>query len=235
LMPFLTFVQHHPVGTSVEAVVDHYSSHGAYVLIDDVVAYVPLRLMADPAPRSAREVMEVGQTVSLVVHSFTPGRRSIDLATPAMAPPPAEVAAPKARRSRAKGAVPVVPTSAAATVVTSEPVTKSKRGRSGAPKQDIEVLQVLSKASNTSKPPAKVKPVKALPVAAAPDKAKRSKVAPVKVAPVKVAPVKAAPVKVAPVKAAPVKAAPAKVNKPATSRPSKSAPVKAASTKLLPS
>ena len=31
LMPFLDFVEHHPVGTSVNAVVESYSSHGAYV------------------------------------------------------------------------------------------------------------------------------------------------------------------------------------------------------------
>ncbi len=31
LMPFLDFVEHHPVGTSVNAIVNTYSSHGAYV------------------------------------------------------------------------------------------------------------------------------------------------------------------------------------------------------------
>ena len=48
--------------------------------------YVPLRLMSDPPPRSAREVMKVGDAVTLVVVSFAPGRRSVDLAVPAMAP-----------------------------------------------------------------------------------------------------------------------------------------------------
>ena len=47
--------------------------------------YVPLRLMADPPPRSAREFMKVGESVTLVVESFAPARRSIDLAVPAMA------------------------------------------------------------------------------------------------------------------------------------------------------
>ena len=85
LMPFLDFVEHHPVGTSVNAVVDSYSSHGAYVRIGDVLGYVPIRLMADPPPRSAREVMKVGDAVTLVVTSFAPGRRSIDCAVPHMA------------------------------------------------------------------------------------------------------------------------------------------------------
>ena len=85
LMPFLDFVQHHPVGTSVNAIVDSYSSHGAYVKIGDVLGYVPLRLMSDPPPRSAREVMKIGDAVTLVVASFAPARRSIDCAVPNMA------------------------------------------------------------------------------------------------------------------------------------------------------
>jgi hypothetical protein len=85
LMPFLDFVQHHPVGTSVNAIVDSYSSHGAYVKIGDVFGYVPLRLMSDPPPRSAREVMKVGDAVTLVVASLAPARRSIDCAVPNMA------------------------------------------------------------------------------------------------------------------------------------------------------
>jgi hypothetical protein len=85
LMPFLEFVEHHPVGTSVNAIVDSYSSHGAYVRIGDVLGYVPLRLMDDPAPRSAREVMKVGDAVTLVVASFAPARRSIDCAVPHLA------------------------------------------------------------------------------------------------------------------------------------------------------
>ncbi|MBI4883730.1 MAG: S1 RNA-binding domain-containing protein [Actinobacteria bacterium] len=82
LLSFLTFVERHPVGTCVNAVVDHYSSHGAYVRIDSVIGYVPLRLMADPPPRSAREFMKVGESVTLVVDRFQPTKRSIDLAIP---------------------------------------------------------------------------------------------------------------------------------------------------------
>jgi hypothetical protein len=85
LMPFLDFVQHHPVGTSVNAIVDSYSSHGAYVKIGNVFGYVPLRLMSDPPPRSARDVMHIGDAVTLVVASFAPARRSIDCAVPNMA------------------------------------------------------------------------------------------------------------------------------------------------------
>ena len=87
LMPFLEFVEHHPVGTSVNGTVDTYSSHGAYVSIGDqgVRAYVPLRLMSDPPPRSARKALSLGESTTLVVVSFVPERRSIDCALPDMA------------------------------------------------------------------------------------------------------------------------------------------------------
>ena len=86
LLPFLDFVEHHPVGSSVNGVVESYSSHGAYVSIGDLRGYVPLRLMGDPPPRSAREVMKIGDAVTLVVTSFAPARRSVDLAVPHVAP-----------------------------------------------------------------------------------------------------------------------------------------------------
>ena len=82
LLPFLDFVEHHPVGSSVNGVVESYSSHGAYVTVGDVRGYVPLRLMGNPPPRSAREVMRVGDAVTLVVTSFAPARRSVELAVP---------------------------------------------------------------------------------------------------------------------------------------------------------
>lgn len=85
LLPFLSFVEQHPVRTVVDGVVESYASHGAYVTLGDARGYVPLRLMADPAPRSAREVMKLGDTVALHVAAFHPQRRGIDLATPNMA------------------------------------------------------------------------------------------------------------------------------------------------------
>ena len=103
LLPFLSFVEHFPVGTAVTGVVESYSSHGAYVAIGDVHGYVPLRLMADPPPRSAREAMDLGETVTLVVSSFGAARRSVDLAVPSMAP---AVAAPPAKAKRGAKAAP---------------------------------------------------------------------------------------------------------------------------------
>ncbi|MEP7114307.1 MAG: S1 RNA-binding domain-containing protein, partial [Ilumatobacteraceae bacterium] len=114
LLSFLNFVEHHKPGSSVNAIVENYSSHGAYVRIGEVKGYVPLSLMSDPAPRSAREFMKIGESITLVVESFAPARRSIDLAIPTMATiktPPAEIViAPKPKRSRkaaAKAPAPV--------------------------------------------------------------------------------------------------------------------------------
>jgi len=81
-LPFLEFVGSHPVGSSVEGVVDRFSSHGAYVMIDGAHCYVPLKAMGDPPPTSAREVMQVGEIRAFVVHSFDSPRRGIDLALP---------------------------------------------------------------------------------------------------------------------------------------------------------
>jgi predicted RNA-binding protein with RPS1 domain len=114
LLPFLGFVERHPVGSSVTAIVESYSSHGAYVTLGEARGYVPLRLMADPVPRSAREVMKVGDEVELVVVSFNATRRSIDLCVPGMEP--AEVKAlasapappAPAKRTRKKAAAPVL-------------------------------------------------------------------------------------------------------------------------------
>lgn len=115
LLPFLSFVEHHPAGSSVNAIVENYSSHGAYVRVGDVKGYVPLRLMSDPAPRSAREFMKIGDAITLVVDSFAPARRSIDLAVAGMstAKPPAEPVR-RGRKTRSAAATEVEPTVVAA-------------------------------------------------------------------------------------------------------------------------
>src|SRR3954447_12417240 len=89
LLPFLGFVEEHPIGSSVEATTESYSSHGAYVTMDGVRGYVPLRYLGDPAPRSARDVLAMGETATFVVVSFNAPRRGIDLAKPEFAPPTA--------------------------------------------------------------------------------------------------------------------------------------------------
>jgi hypothetical protein len=142
LLAFLTFVEHHKPGSSVNAIVENYSSHGAYVRIGEVKGYVPLSLMSDPPPRSAREFMKIGESITLVVESFAPARRSIDLAIPTMttvkqaaAEPPVEV---KPKRAAKK---------ATATATTT---------RSAAPKADGHMEPVeTAEVAATPAPPAR--------------------------------------------------------------------------------
>jgi hypothetical protein len=76
---YLSFVVDHPVGSVIEGTVDRFASHGAYVHAGDAQCYVPLRELGDPPPRSAREVLNLGETRSFVVHRFDPTRRGIDV------------------------------------------------------------------------------------------------------------------------------------------------------------
>lgn len=171
LLTFLSFVEHHPVGSSVNAVVESYSSHGAYVRVGEAKAYVPLRLMADPTPRSAREFMRIGDAVTLVVESFAPARRSIDLATAAMATAkPVEAAAPKKARASKKAAVAAVPTEAPAETA------PARRGRKAAapaaePAPAEQAVQPTSRARKAAAAPKKAAAVAPEKVAAAPKKA----------------------------------------------------------------
>ena len=131
LLPFLDFVEHHPVGSSVNGVVESYSSHGAYVSIGDVRGYVPLRLMGDPPPRSARATMKIGDAVTLVVTSFAPARRSVDLAVPHVAPI-VEVQPTPELEELAEAVAPSPPASKrAAKKAAAEPAAPAKRTEEG--------------------------------------------------------------------------------------------------------
>ncbi len=82
LMPFLQFVEKHPVGTKVKGVVDSYAANGIIVKIGDISGYVPLRNMANPIPRSARDLFQIGDNAAFTVVGYTPSRRSVDLGVP---------------------------------------------------------------------------------------------------------------------------------------------------------
>ena len=109
LLPFLDFVERHPVGTACTVVIESYASHGAYARSGDVLVYLPLRLMGDPQPRSARTAVTIGEAISVVIVGYVPERRSIDAALPSasdaaartVAAPAAVEPAPTKRRGRA--------------------------------------------------------------------------------------------------------------------------------------
>jgi Zc3h12a-like Ribonuclease NYN domain len=143
LMAFLGFVEHNPVGTTLDATFESYSSHGAYAATaDGVHIYVPMRSMAVPAPRSAREVVALGEKRALVIVSFNAARRGIDAALPGFEPtgvvaPPSPAAAAESKPTKAAG-------------------RKKAAPRSGALAPDAAVAEVPTKAAEkAAKAPAK--------------------------------------------------------------------------------
>lgn len=104
-LPFIEFVGAHPVGGRVTGVVEQFSSHGAYVRVGAVQAYAPLKYLADPAPRSAKKVLRLGESREFVVVSVDGTRRGIDLALPGIdtsrddAPAAPPVEAPPAKKA----------------------------------------------------------------------------------------------------------------------------------------
>jgi hypothetical protein len=111
-IPFITFIAAHPLGAAIEGVVEGFTSHGAIVMVGDVRCYVPLSGLAQPAPRSAREVLTRGEARTFVVTALDPARRGVELAVPEVSvirgvpseeTVAAEVAMTKPRRRRASG------------------------------------------------------------------------------------------------------------------------------------
>ena len=83
---FLNFVEKNPVGTKLKGIVESYASHGVYVKVGEVLGYLPMRLMANPVPRSAREHVKLGASLNLVIVGYTPSRRSVELAVSGVEP-----------------------------------------------------------------------------------------------------------------------------------------------------
>jgi hypothetical protein len=161
LLPFLDFVEHHPIGSSVNGVVESYSSHGAYVTVGDLRGYVPLRLMGDPPPRSAREVMKLGEAVTLVVDSFSPSRRNVDLALPGVVTglPAVAVAAQPAptTRTRTKKKAAEPKKTAPKKVAPKQAAPKKAAAKKAAAKKAVQAKKVAepkkSAAKQTGAPP----------------------------------------------------------------------------------
>jgi hypothetical protein len=101
-LPFIEFVANHPVGSRVEGEVERFASHGAYVRAGGARCYVGLKFMGDPAPRSAKDVLNLGEVRTFAVHAFDTPRRGIDLA----------LAVPTEGPARAVGAEPAPPAGA---------------------------------------------------------------------------------------------------------------------------
>jgi hypothetical protein len=238
LLPFLDFAEHHPVGTSVNAIVETYSSHGAYVKIGEVRAYVPLRLMSSPPPKSAREVMKIGEAITLVVAEYAPARRSIDCALPHMAAgthveDPSAVITAAMEASQSDGPSPRRQRPRRSAATTADETHNPKEGTAMAttPAKKTAAKKPAAKKPAAAKPaaPKKAAAKKAAAKPAAPKKAAAKPTAAKPAAAKPAAPKKAAVKPAAPKKAAAKKAAP---KKPAA--PKKAAAKKAAAKPAAP-
>ena len=84
-LAFITFIADHQPGSEVEATVDSFTSHGAFVTSNGARCYVPLTGLGDPPPRSAKDVLRRGEPRTFVVQALDPPRRGIELALPEVA------------------------------------------------------------------------------------------------------------------------------------------------------
>jgi hypothetical protein len=169
LMPYLQFVEKHPVGSKVKAVVESYAANGITALIGDISGYVPLRNMANPQPRSARDIFTIGDSVMLTVVGYTPARRSVDLAVPGVVDAAVK---PTGKPTVAKKVAPVKKTAVARKVA---PVKKT------APAKKAVATKTPAKKIVAAKAPAKkVVAVKKPAPAKAPVKKAVAKKAPAK-------------------------------------------------------
>jgi hypothetical protein len=84
-LTFIRFIAEHPLGQQVEGEVEGFTSHGAFVRIDDAQAYVPVSGLGDPPPRSARQVLRRRERRPFVLQALDPQRRGVELALPEFA------------------------------------------------------------------------------------------------------------------------------------------------------
>src|SRR5437588_9946478 len=135
-LAFISFIADHQPGSEVEATVESFTSHGAFVTADGARCYVPLTALGDPPPRSAKEILNKGETRLFVVQALDPPRRGIELALPEVArvagapteeTVEAEIAAPTPARKKAakkKAAAPAKKAKAAKKAPTKKAPTK---------------------------------------------------------------------------------------------------------------
>ncbi|MBV8159419.1 MAG: hypothetical protein JO265_00700, partial [Acidimicrobiia bacterium] len=84
-LAFITFIADHQPGSEVEATVESFTSHGAFVTSNGARCYVPLTGLGEPPPRSAKDVLRRGEPRAFVVQALDPPRRGIELALPEVA------------------------------------------------------------------------------------------------------------------------------------------------------
>jgi hypothetical protein len=201
-LAFISFIADHQPGTEVEATVESFTSHGAFVTANGARCYVPLTGLGDPPPRSAKEVLNRGEARTFVVQALDPPRRGIELALPEVVrvagvpteetveaeiaeQPPAKkkaVAKRKAAPAKKKAAVEKAPAKRTAKAEKATKVEPKKATKAAAPAKKATKKAPAKKATSAKKKaPAKqaeVEPKRAAKKAAAPRKATKKKASP---------------------------------------------------------
>ncbi len=242
-LAFLNFVSNHSLGEELVAPVDRYSSHGCYLDVDGAQAYLPLKAMGTPPPTKARELVAIGQRVSVRVESLDADRRGINVSLIAVldrddptgaAHEPVMSADDSAgetyltrsetdvatKRTAAKKAA--TPTATKAPAKKAAKATASARVKAAPAAKPAAKKAAAKKAAPAAKAPAKKAAPAAKKAAAPAKKAAAKKAAPAAKAPAK----KAAPA--AKKAAAPAQKAAAKKAAPAAKAPAKKAAAKKA-------
>jgi hypothetical protein len=233
---FLAFVTAHQLGATVSATVTDFSSHGAYLDVDGARCYVSLKSMGEPAPRSAKEILAMGEVRSFIVQGFDTPRRGIDLALAdfeqlevgSQSPKQSQESSDSRGRSKGSTKQPLLPMEPA-----EEAKVAVKKAAKKAPAKKAPAKKAPAKKAPAKKAPAKKAPAKKAPAKKAPAKKAPARKAPAKKAPAKKAPARKAPAKKAPAKKAPARKAPAK-KAPAKKAPAKKAPARKAPAKKAP-
>src|SRR5438067_1156785 len=205
-LAFITFIADHQPGSEVEAIVETFTSHGAFVTSNGARCYVPLTGLGDPPPRSAKDILRRGEPRTFVVQALDPPRRGIELALPEVA---RVAGAPTEETVEAETAEPAPARKKAAAKKKTAPAKKRAPSKKAVP---IETAGPVPEKAAVEPKKAHVEPKKAAAKEAAAKKAvakKKATAAKKKAAPAKK---KAAPAK----KAVPietVRAAPKKATK----------------------
>ncbi len=187
-LPFIEFVGAHPVGSVVSGEVEQFSSHGAYVLVDGTRCYIPLKALGDPAPRSARDVLTMGETSDFVVEAIDTPRRGIDLTVSELSSGGAAAAPDDEPTPKAESAPPKA--SAAATPADGDQKLSVSQRRK------LRAQQAAAAEEATSETSDPVRETMAAKKKASKKKASKKKAAPKKKAPAKrKAPARKAPAK----------------------------------------
>jgi hypothetical protein len=144
---FREFIKEHPIGSMVEARIEAYSSHGAYVKVDKVWCYMPTKSLGDPSPRRLRDVLAENSVHSFVVVEFNRREFGVELASVPAEPGPKQTVPAKRKRKRTAKPKPeaVAPAESADVSPTKKQVTKKRAPRKRAAKKAVAKKQAPKK------------------------------------------------------------------------------------------